>query len=286
MRRTLFILILVCPIYTYSQPNCNVYKMNDDQPCYEACVTATESEAGQGTKSSQMQFDKAIELCPAFDHAYFEKAVPYLKRGDFVTWRNLMDKAVELNPTQHLGYRGWCRYQFLRDYRGAIRDLEKLDSLLEYDIGYSINGDYHLNIAKALCYKAIGQKSKAITIIENQLAQEGYTPMPYDYLHLGVLKMETGDADGAIEYLKKSITLNDYLAEPYYYLGLIYKEHNLTKDFRANMEKANTYYLKGYKRFDPYTHPMDKIYLSDIERELDICNSNADSIRSSKDRGI
>ena len=92
--------------------------------------------------------------------------------------------------------------------------------------------------------------------------------MPYDYLHLGVLKMETGDSDGAKEYLKKSIAFNDYLAEPYYYLGLIYRKQNMTKQAQENMEKAKTYYLKGYKRFDPYTHPMDKVYLADIESEL------------------
>ncbi len=270
MKIILFTLVLIAPIGTYSQPNCNVYKLNNNQPCYEACITVTESESGQGTKASQLQFDKAIELCPSFDYAYFEKAVPYLKRGDFVTWKKLIDKAVELNPTGHLGYRGWCKYQFVRDYRGAIKDLEKLDSLISYDIGYSINGDYQLNIAKALCYKAIGQKSKAVEIIENQLAQKGYTPMIYDYLHLGVLKMEMGDTDGAIEYLKKSIAFNDYLAEPYYYLGLIYKKQNLTKEYKEHMEKAKTYYLKGYKRFDPYTHPMDKVYLVDIERELKI----------------
>jgi tetratricopeptide (TPR) repeat protein len=268
MKRILFILLIISPMYTYSQFNCNVYKINKNQPCYEACVIATEGEAGQGTKASQLQFDKAIELCPSFDYAYAEKSVPYLKRGDFITWKKLIDKAVDLNPIGHLGYRGWCKYQFVRDYRGAIKDLEKLDSLISYDIGYSINGDYQLNIALALCYKAIGQKRKAVEIIENQLAQKDYTPMIYDYLHLGVLKMETGDIYGGIEYLKKSIAFNDYLAEPYYYLGLIYKKQNMTKEFRDNMEKAKTYYLKGYKRFDPYTHPMDKVYLADIEREL------------------
>lgn len=268
MKGIVLVLIISFPIWTYSQPNCNVYKMNNNQPCYEACISATEGEAAQGTKQSQLQFDKAIELCPSFDYAYFEKAVPYLKRGDFISWKKLIDKAVELNPTGHLGYRGWCRYQFVRDYRGAINDFEKLDSLLSYDIGYSINGDYQLNIAKALCYKALGQKSKAIEIIENQLAKKDYTPMIYDYLHLGVLKMETGDSDGGIEYLKMSIAFNDYLAEPYYYLGLIYKKQKMTTEFKENMEKAKAYYLKGYKRFDPYTHPMDKIYLADIEREL------------------
>lgn len=143
-----------------------------------------------------------------------------------------------------------------------------MDSLISYDMGYSINGDYQLNSAKALCYKALGQKSKAVEIIENQLAQKGYTPMNYDYLHLGVLKMETGDTAGGIKYLKKSIAFSDYLAEPYYYLGLIYKKQNLTKEYKANMEKAKTYYLKGYKRFDPYTQPMDKVYLADIAIEL------------------
>lgn len=268
MKRSLFILIIIISSSTHAQYNCNVFKFDNNQPCYDACVLATKAEAYQGSKASQQQFDKALELCPTFDWAWFEKSVPYLKRGDFITWKKLIDKAVELNPTGHLGYRAWCKYQFIRDYHGAIRDFEKLDSLISYDIGYSINGDYQLNVAKALCYKGIGEKNKAIKIIEDQLAQQGYTPMIYDYLHLGVLKMEVGDTNGAIEYLNKSIAFNDYLAEPYYYLGLIYKEQNLMKEFRQNMEKAKAYYLKGYKRFDSYTHPMDKVYLAEIEKEI------------------
>lgn len=268
MRRFILIIIILSTSKLYSQPNCNVYKMDNNQPCYEACLAATESQAGQGTRASQLQFDKAIEMCPSFDYAYMEKSVPYLKQGDFVSWKELIDRAVELNPAGRLGYRGWCRFQFLRDYKGAIEDLERLSVINQFDIGYSQNGDYHLNIAKALCYKAIDQKSKAIEIIENQLARKGYSPMIYDYLHLGVLKMETGDVNGGIEYLRKSIAYNDYLAEPYYYLGLIYKNQNLKKESREVFEKAKVYYLKGYRRFDPYTHPMDKIYLADIEREL------------------
>ncbi len=268
MTRLFFLSTLVLPICSIAQPNCNVYKMKNDQVCYEACVLATEEGGAQGSRYSQVKFDKAIEQCPSLDYAYFEKSVPYLKRGDFITWKKIIDKAVEINPLGRLGYRGWCRYQFLRDYRGAIADFERLDSLTKFDIGYSQNGDYQLNIAKALCYKALGEKKKAIEIIEKQLAEKGYSAFPYDYLHLGVLKMEIGDDAGGIEFLKKSITLNDYLAEPYYYLGLIYKKQKSMNDFKENMEKAKAYYLKGYKRSDPYTHPMDKIYLADIEKEL------------------
>lgn len=268
MRILLPCALSIISFYNFGQPNCNVYKYRNNEPCFKGCILATEGEGPQGSRASQIKFDSAIKLCPGFDYAYREKSVPYLKRGDFVTWKRLIDKAVELDPLGNLGYRGWCRYQFVRDYKGAIADLEKLDSLTQFDIGYSQNGDYQLNIAKALCYKAVGQKKKAIDIIEKQLVEKGYSPMLYDYFHLGVLKMEVGETEQAINILKKSISLNDYFAEPYYYLAMIYKGQNLTTAFRDNMEKAKAYYLKGYKRFDPYTQPMDKIFLVDIEKEL------------------
>ncbi len=254
--------------YSHAQINCNVYTLKNDSACYKACVEANEAAEFQGTGYSQQKFDKAIALCPTMAYAYFEKAVPYLKNGDFITWKKLIDKAVELDPMAHLGYRGWCRFQFVRDYQGAISDLEKLDALTRFDIGYSINGDYHLQIARALCYKALGEKTKAIEIIETQLKQKDYSPMPFDYLHLGVLKLETDDLKGAIEFLKKEIVLNDYLAENHYYLGLTYKKLNQFDDFKRSMEQAKAFYLKGYKRTDGYTHPVDKIFLVDIEREL------------------
>jgi tetratricopeptide (TPR) repeat protein len=269
MKITFVFICLLESAGVLAQVNCNVYKLQNDEACYKGCEEANAaSELPQGSKASQEKFDKAIKLCPAMDYAYFEKSVPYLKNGDFISWKKLIDQAVNLNPASHLGYRGWCRYQFLRDYKGAIRDIEKLDSMVSYDIGYSKNGDYHLHVARALCYKALGDRKKAIQIIEAQLGVEDYRPMIYDYLHLGVLKLETNDLEGAIDCLKKQIAYNDYLAETYYYLALAYKQQSELADFMTTMEKAKVFYLKGYKRLDFYTHPADKIYLADIEREL------------------
>ncbi len=252
-----------------SQPNCNLYKWKGDSLCYHACILANKAiEFEQGSDESQIYFDLAIEKCPNFDFAYFEKAVPYLKRGDFIQWKKLIDAAININPKDYLGYRGWCRFQFLRDYNGAIADINKLDSIVNWDIGYSINGDYHLNIAKALCYKALGDKKKAIVLIENQLSIKNYHPSLYDYLHLGVLKLEVGDFKGAIKALKKEILINDYLAETYYYLALSYKSLSMIEKYKKNILKAKIFYLAGKKRSDPYTEPMDKIYLNDITNQI------------------
>ncbi len=268
MKRTLTLLLLQISFLSHSQPNCMVYKTENNSACYEACLMATDAENSQGSRYSQEKFDEAVAKCPTLDYAYREKSVPYLKRGDFITWKKLIDKAVSLNPRGHLGYRGWCRYQFLRDYKGAIADFEKLDSMTQFDIGYSQNGDYQLNIVKALCYKALGKKQQAIQIIEKQLTEKGYSPFPFDYLHLGVIKLEINDLEGATEALKKSIQSNDYFAENYYYLSIVYKKKNDKELSKSTMLKAKEFYLKGYKRFDPYTQPMDKIYLAEIEKEL------------------
>lgn len=261
------LLFAVVVISAASQPNCNVYKFKGETKCFDACELALRAAEGQGLWQSQMQFDQAIEQCPNLDYAWFEKSVPYLKRGEFVAWRKLIDKAVELQPS-HLGYRGWCRYQFLRDYRGAIEDIEKFDAQVSYDIGYTINGAYHLNIARALCYRGIGQPGKALAIIEAQLASPDYSPLTYDYMHAGVTCLELGDLVKAKEYLTKSIAFNDYLAEAHYYLGLV---HNLTghpAEAIKEFELARKQYTQGYRMNDPYSHPMDMIFLSDIERQL------------------
>jgi tetratricopeptide (TPR) repeat protein len=267
MKTLITSLLFMTTTSLWSQPNCNVYKVKGETKCFDACELAIRASEGQGFWQSQMQFDQAIELCPTFDYAWFEKSVPYLKRGEFITWKKLIDKAVELNNA-HLGYRGWCRYQFLRDYQGAIDDIEKYDAIASYDIGYTINGAYHLNIARALAYRGIGQPKRALEIIETQLATANYSPMTYDYMHAGVTCMELNDDVKALEYFQKSISYNDYLAEAHYYLGVLYKKRGQHPEAIQELEKARAQYARGYKMDDPYTQPMDQICLSDIEREI------------------
>lgn len=223
----------------------------------------------QFSKEYQIILDESLEIDPTFDYAYWAKSIAYLKSGDFVTWKELIDKAVNYNPKAHLGYRGWCRYQFFRDYKGAIKDIEKLDSLVDYDIGHSQNGTYHLNIARGLCYKAIGEKEKAIEIIEKQIKLNEIEDFvgAYDYLHLGVLYYETAQFEKAIETFRKQ-SENNELSENQYYLALTHKKKNDIRLYKSCLEKAKELYIEGRSMSDPYSNPMDKIFLSYIEKEL------------------
>ncbi len=269
MKINAFFIAWLLPIAACAQPNCNLYKWSGDSACYRACQYYSERlDYAQGSRESQMVFDSVIAVCPAFDVAYMEKAVPYLKRGDFANWRVWIDKAVALNPREHLGYRGWCRYQFLRDYAGALEDLEKLAVLKPGNIGYSVNGDYHLNIAKGLCYKGLGQKEKALNIIRTQLADSTYSPGLYDYLHLSVLHIELQQWPAALQALEKQMTIYRNLAENEYYLAQVHKQLGNTDLVRPHLQRAQELYEAGRHRSDPYDHPMDRIYTSDIAKAL------------------
>tara|TARA_B110001452_G_scaffold113113_1_gene93858 strand:+ start:590 stop:1429 length:840 start_codon:yes stop_codon:yes gene_type:complete len=260
----------------FAQPNCEAYKYYGDTLKYEACKKAMEIKGHyQFSKEYQTVLDKSIEIDPTFDYAYWAKSIAYLKSGDFVTWKKLIDKAVELKPKEHLGYRGWCRYQFFRDYKGAIEDIEKLDSLVDYDIGQSQNGTYHLNISKGLCYKAIGEKEKAMAILEKQikLNEEENFVGAYDYLHLGVLYLETEKLEKAVETFKKQ-SENNQLAENQYYLAMTYLKLDKPTEYKSCLDKAKELYIVERRMTDPYSNPMDKIYLKNIENEIKTAYNN------------
>ncbi len=271
-RISLFILSLFS-LNLFAPPNCKLYE--NDEKCLESCKYAMKAiRYRQGSYQSQKYFNKSIESCPTFAYSYKEKAVPYLKRGLFTEWKKLIDKAVELEPKEYLGYRGWCKIQFLRDYKGAIKDIEKLKSLVNYDIGYCQTGDYHLNIALALCYKQIGNYDKAKQLFLDQLSIEKYSQDLYDYYHLGVLEYEARNYEEAIKYFNKQLKVNDNLAETYYFIALAYKKMNQLKLAKQHLEKAENYYRNNLVRTDTYTETIDKVYLTDILEEKELLTLN------------
>lgn len=258
-RYYLSFLLLIVYTNTIAQVNCNAV---EGENCKKACGLYNWASDRQGSRESQEAFDKAIGLCPDFSNSYMEKAVPYLKNGDFVTWKILIDKAVAADPKMHLGYRGWCKFQFLRDYKGAVQDLEELGKYYPEDLGRSLNGDYHLEVVKAMSYSALGQKGKAVGIIEKLLASKGYFKGMYDHYQLGVTYFELGRYDEALENFEKQSKEYNF-AENIYFKSKVSKIRN--KDYLDLKKLALMTYDEGKTMKDVYTHHFNKIYRKQIE---------------------
>ncbi len=258
---------MLCSFYVFSQPNCKAYLYLGDTLQYKACLVSEKAEKYyQFQREFQETFDEAIKICPNFAYAYREKSTAYLKSGDFLTWKKLIDKAVHYDSGLNLGYRAWCRYQFFRDYKGAIKDIEKLDSLTNYNIGYSANGDYHLNITKAICYSAINQKKKAIKIFNEQLKTKDYSAGLYDYYQLGVTYYEVKDYANALKSFEKQTKINEF-ADNSYYKCKVYKTLKNQKEYKKHKEIALKLYAENKKMFDPYTRHYNSVFYETIKNE-------------------
>lgn len=267
MRNTL-LLFLLSPLFLLAQPNCNYYKMTGDTAQYEACVLM--EAAGkhyQFTREAFELYDAALEVCDYHAEAYYEKAVVYLKAGNFVKWSEYMERAVELNPKEFLGIRAGCDAKCWADYEGAIADIERLDSLVDYDIGPIHDGSYHLDAFKAICYKNLGKFDKAISIFEEHLATRPDQIGSYDLLHLGVCYMEVGKYDEAVARFIQQTEINE-MAENQYYLALSYKTLSREKDYIAAIQKSHSLYKKDIRMIDGFQTMEDQVFLKQVEDEL------------------
>ncbi|MFK7799447.1 MAG: tetratricopeptide repeat protein [Aureispira sp.] len=258
------ILLVLMTCQLSAQPNCNAFLWSGDTTKYQACkVYEGFRQYYQFDMRGIRILDSCLAICPYFADPYYEYAVVYLKAGNFVGWDQYINAAVHYDPTTYLGLRASCRGKFFADYQGAINDIDSLDALIDYDIGFIHNGDYHLNTYKAICYKALNNNKKAIEIFEKHIAENAEMIGFLDYLHLGVAYQNIGNHTKAIECFNQQKTINN-LAENNYYQARSYLELGDIDTFEVYIAKAEKLLLAKQKMNDPYHILEDEIFRRDI----------------------
>lgn len=131
-----------------------------------------------------------------------------------------------MQPAQNLGYRGWCRFEFLHDYRGAAANLTRLLALAPDNPGFSANGDYDPRIVLDLCRRETGDIKGALATFNQciQANEEQGRIGLCDYLHRGVTRLRQGDYCGTLLDLQREQQQIKQLADTEYYLGVAYQQ--------------------------------------------------------------
>ncbi|OQP59555.1 hypothetical protein A3860_37210 [Niastella vici] len=271
-KTSLLLLSLATMQWGRSQTNCQVFK---DSCHIKACLLYQQAgNFGQGTRQSQQYYDSAIRVCPDYAEAWSEISVPYLKRGDFYNWRKYLDKAVALKPYPYLGTRGWCRFKFLRDYEGALKDLRRFDTLSGFNPSYSGDGNYHLYNVMALCERELGNYRQALQYftlgIDSMRTKQGDAWVGFsDFLHRAVTKMRIKDYTGALSDLDQQMKKYDNYAEIYYYQGLVFEAIHREKEAMTSLEKARTMAASGHHLADIYCEMQDEVFVEDIDAAIE-----------------
>lgn len=228
------------------------------------------AEHSQGSYFSQTLFDILIFQDKKDSNSFFEKSVAYNKRGDYSKGFELLNKAVELKPDLHLGYRGWLRLVKIKDYRGCIKDLKRLDSLTPNFTDYPWSENIYYLIG--LSYKGLNLNDEALEEFDRAInsVKDSSLVNPNLFLHKGLIFKKRENYNEAILNFNTCLKFNYYNSpEAYYQKGLVFNKINQPDSAKINFKKSLTLFNKGYTSEDKYNEVQDELYLSDILIELD-----------------
>ena len=215
----------------------------------------------QGVSFSQSMFEILKYQDPSNDRIYFEQSVPYNKRGYYEKGFELLDKAVELDPKMHLGYRGYMKLRFLRDFKGALEDFNRLDSLTPKVVDTPWGED--IDFLRGEAYFGLENYEKSIfhfkRSIENQ--GEGWADIQA-FVYTGLSEHELGKPEEAKKHFEKALDQSKYTVEAHLGLAKFYKEKGEFQKCESHLDKAQKYF--SYKRNDPYSEYLNEVYKSDI----------------------
>ncbi|HAP60551.1 MAG TPA: hypothetical protein DCR93_13990 [Cytophagales bacterium] len=217
----------------------------------------------QGDTQRQWFMGQAIKADPTFAQAYMQKSIAHTKRGDFATGMLLLNQAVDLEPVTYLGYRGYVKLYMLHDYKGALADYHRLDSLTpsfrdapwSEDI-YHVIGLAYMQLgddANAMKYLDLADDPEAMGWVDDQV-----------YLYRGMVQVRQGNYAVAITEFKKSIEANHF-SDQYFHLAQAYFQVDSLPQGCTMLAEGQAQMAAGYVRSNAYYELPGQVYSSDFQ---------------------
>ncbi len=226
-----------------------------------------EDSTKQGSPQSQALLDSAIKICPGYSIAYMEKSVAFNKTGDFYQGFLWLNKAVALNPTNHLGYRGWIRLRKLRDFKGAEKDLIAFHKLTASK-DYYVWGE-HLYYLLGECKLGMNELDSAMYYYEKYIQigtrdrGESFIDV-YAFVYAGIVAFHKNQYSNALIHFEKALNYYPLCAEALYYKALGLYRTGKKEEALFTIKKAKTSFEAGYYHRDKYNEYIYQLYDSDI----------------------
>lgn len=219
----------------------------------------------QVSMQSDLYYELVLEKYPNTHEAYMSRSVPYNKGGEHATGFAMLNRAVELAPTQNLGYRAFVKLYMMHDYEGALQDCLLLDSLT----GYTKPGVWgeDMDMVIGLCYLQLNDLQKArirFTNSINRVTQKNGKEWNSSrvFLYLGITHMKEKAYSQAIQVLDELIQLNPNYSEAYYYKAQCYSSQKDLENAKATLETCRQVFGKYGAEKNAYFEMPYQIYPS------------------------
>lgn len=223
----------------------------------------------KGSPKHMRLLEKAIRINPENDIAWKELSVPYLYRGMFKEWSHHINEAVRLNPQAWQSRRAYDKLFYLRDYTGAIYDLDATDTLTNNVVDYVSNTS--VDFLRGLSYRGLNdyENSKKYfnKYIEHETKEVGEEFIDESaFLYLGIIANDEGNFDLSLEYLERAEKYETSVAEVDYYKCVALLNKGEFERAKRALAKAREKFEDDKRLRSYYYEPLGRIYISDIEK--------------------
>lgn len=222
----------------------------------------------KGSPDNMKLLEKAVRLNSDNDLAWKELSIPYIYRGMYKEWSLHINEAVRINPQAWQSRRGYDKLHYLRDYTGALFDLDRMDTLTPQTVDYVSNTS--VDFLRGLCYLGLkdfdNSKLYFHRYIDYESREVGEEFIDEDvFLYLGIIANYEKQYDLALEYLSRAEKFEVSIADVDYHKGvaLLNKgQYELAKEtlLSAREKYKDDNYLRSF-----YYEPLERIYFSDIK---------------------
>lgn len=221
----------------------------------------------QGSYYSVFMLDYLIKNNPKNEKFLWESSVAYNKRGENVEGMKRLNKVIEMNSIDYLGYAGWIKQTRFKDYENSLKDLHQLDKLsniTEYPWAENI---YYL---MAINYQGLKKYDSANFYYDKYILSEENPKNIYPrmYTYRGKMNSDQNLYKEALELYNKTISIDTNTAEAYFYKAETFNKLNMKDSAKFNYIKSLDLTNKSYKKADPYNEVFLEIYSRQIEDKL------------------
>jgi tetratricopeptide (TPR) repeat protein len=215
-----------------------------------ALMERLEKTVSPFTGEGQLALDSALRIDPTNPQIWQQKSMPYLKNGDFMSWRKYINKAVENAPERYLAYRGFCAAIFVKDYESALLDFEKRQNLKPNECIHEM--DHSLAFWRGLCYLELGKLDSARFFMEKSLKYQldlrsAEWAHYNDFFYLGVIHYELNDITKAQYYIDASLKNYNEFPDAHFYKALILNKLGKSGEALDHLVQIENAWKKKYR---------------------------------------
>ena len=196
-------------------------------------------------------WDSLLTICPNVAEAYHEKAVPYIRNGDYAKAFEFEEKAVDLDPKRWIAYYAFMNCIFSKNYEKALIEFNRADTLVP---NASVM-DHTYSFYRGISYLELNELDKAelefLKDIRQQRRSNEHNDIHFNsLLYLGIVYSEMKEFDKAEKYFRDCLQQYEQLPEANYYLAQTLKIIG-NREYSLYFEKAKQYFSAGFRINEP-----------------------------------